>query len=185
MKLLLLPVLILLLIFSISCTETDYAGVLVVRVNDGDTFTLQNGERVRLIGIDTPEYWESDKLYRDAQRTGQSIRAIQEMGKRAYKFTRQLVEGKRVRLEFDSEKRDKYGRLLAYVYLDLSNKDIKPKTGIYYDNNADGSISIFVNASIVKSGYASLMTIPPDVKYANLFRRLYREAKQNKRGLWK
>ena len=68
-------------------------------------------------------------------------------------------------LEFDVDRRDRYERLLAYVYL----KD-------------DG---VFVNAEIVKQGYASLLTIPPNVKYADLFLKLYREARENRRGLWK
>lgn len=142
----------------------NYTDVLVKRVVDGDTIVLETGERVRLIGIDTPELHESNKLYRDAQRTQQDISTIQKLGQRAYEFTRNLVEGKRVSLEFDVEKRDRYKRLLAYVYL---------KGGI------------FVNAEIVKEGYASLMTIPPNVKYADLFLKLYRQARENKRGLWK
>jgi micrococcal nuclease len=141
----------------------NYEDILVTRVIDGDTLKLKNGERVRLIGIDTPEMHESDKLYRDAQRTKQDIKTIQGLGRRSYKFTKNLVEGKRVRLEFDVEKRDKYDRLLAYVYL------------------KDGT---FVNAEIVKQGYASLMTFAPNVKYADLFSKLYQEARQNRRGLW-
>lgn len=142
----------------------NYNDILVRRVIDGDTLQLESGERVRLIGIDTPEMHESDKFYRDAQRTKQDIRTIRELGRRAYEFTKNLVEGRRVSLEFDVEKRDKYDRLLAYVYL------------------KDGT---FVNAEIVKQGYASLMTIPPNVKYADLFLNLYQQARQNKRGLWK
>ena len=141
----------------------DYNDILVKRVVDGDTLQLVSGERVRLIGIDTPEIHESSKLYRDSQRTRQDIQTIKELGRRAFEFTKKLVEGERVSLEFDVEKHDKYGRILAYVYL------------------KDGT---FVNAEIVKQGYASLMTIPPNVKYADLFRRLYQEARMNKRGLW-
>jgi len=143
----------------------NYADILVERAVDGDTLKLENGERVRLIGIDTPEMHESDKLYRDSQRTGQDVRTIQELGRRAYEFTKKLAEGKRVSLEFDVEKYDKYDRLLAYVYL-----------------KKDGT---FVNAEIIKQGYASLMTIPPNAKYADLFLKLYQEARNNKRGLWK
>ncbi len=106
---------------------------------------------------------ESSKLERDARRSGQDEAAIKQLGRQSYEFTRKLVEGKRVRLEFDAERFDKYKRLLAYVYLE------------------DGT---FVNAEIVKQGYASLLTIPPDVKYAELFKKLYREARENKRGLW-
>ncbi|MFA5005554.1 MAG: thermonuclease family protein, partial [Candidatus Omnitrophota bacterium] len=74
-----------------------------------------------------------------------------------------LVEGKKVKLEFDIERRDRYGRLLAYAYLE------------------DGT---FVNAEIIRQGYASLMTYPPNVKYADMFLKLYQEARVNKRGLW-
>jgi micrococcal nuclease len=141
----------------------DYTNILVTRAVDGDTLVLENKERVRLIGIDTPEMHESNKLLRDAHRSGQDVKEIQALGRRAYKFTKGLVEDKRVSLEFDVEKHDKYGRLLAYAYL------------------KDGT---FVNAEIVKQGFASLMTIPPNVKYAELFQKLYQEARQNKRGLW-
>jgi micrococcal nuclease len=153
--------------FSIPFGRTyDYANIIVSRVVDGDTLVLENGERVRLIGIDTPEMHESDKLDRDSQRSGEDKRTIRELGKRAYMFTKSLVEGKRVSLEFDVEKHDRYERLLAYVFL----KD---------------QARTFVNAEIVKEGYASLMTFPPNIKYADLFLKLYREARENRRGLWK
>lgn len=138
--------------------------VLVERVIDGDTLRLASGERVRLIGIDTPEMHESEKLYRDSRRSGQDAKTIQALGRRSYAFTKKLVEGKTVRLEFDVEKRDKYDRLLAYVYL------------------PDGT---FVNAEIIKQGYASVMTYPPNVKHTDEFLRLYRQARDNKVGLWK
>jgi micrococcal nuclease len=151
--------------FTLPFGQTyNYADVYVKRVVDGDTIQLQSGERVRLIGIDTPEMHESDKLYRDSRRTQQDMRTIKELGRRAYEFTKNLIEGKRVSLEFDVEKHDRYDRLLAYVYL------------------KDGT---FVNAEIVRQGYASLMTIPPNVKYADLFLKLYQEARTNQRGLWK
>ncbi|MDD5154941.1 MAG: thermonuclease family protein, partial [Candidatus Omnitrophica bacterium] len=139
----------------------DYSDIYVTRVVDGDTLKLENGERVRLIGIDTPEMHDSDKLYRDARRTKQDIQTIKAMGRRAYNFTRTLVEGKQVRLEFDVERYDRYGRLLAYVFLK--------------DSGA------FVNAEIIKQGYASVMTYPPNVEYADLFLKLYQQARQDKR----
>ena len=69
-----------------------------------------------------------------------------------------------MRLEFDVEKRDKYGRLLAYVF--ISNGQL------------------FLNAEIIKQGYAEVMIIPPNLKYADYFQGLYQEARENKRGLW-
>jgi micrococcal nuclease len=86
------------------------------------------------------------------------------MGKAAARFTKNLVEARNVRLEFDVERRDKYGRLLAYVYLE------------------DGT---FVNAKIVEEGYAQVMTIPPNVKYAQLFLKLQQDARSRGAGLWK
>jgi len=138
--------------------------IVVQRAVDGDTLKLASGERVRLIGVDTPEVHESVKLYRDARRSNQDIKAIQALGKKASDFTKKLVEGKPVRLEFDVEKKDRYGRLLAYVYLQ------------------DGT---FVNAEIIRQGYANVMTIPPNVKYQDMFLKLYREAREARRGLWK
>ncbi|MFH1414078.1 MAG: thermonuclease family protein [Candidatus Omnitrophota bacterium] len=142
---------------------SDYSDILVKRVIDGDTIQLITQERVRLIGIDTPEMHESSKLYRDSKSSGRDIETIKDLGRKAYKFTRELVEGKQVSLEFDIEKYDKYKRLLAYVYLQ------------------DGTL---VNAEIIKEGYASVMTFPPNVKYADLFLKLSRQARENNRGLW-
>ena len=142
----------------------NYADILVIRAVDGDTLELENKEKVRLIGIDTPEMHESNKLHRDSDKSGQDIETIKALGRQSYEFTKNLVEGKRVSLEFDVDRHDKYDRLLAYVYL------------------KDGT---FVNAEIVKQGYASLMTYPPNVKYVDLFQKLYKEARENNRGLWK
>jgi len=141
----------------------NYSNVYVKRVVDGDTLILATGERVRLIGIDTPEMHESSKLHRDSKKTNQDVKTIIKLGTLAYEFTKNLVEGKRVNLEFDVDKQDQYHRLLAYVYL------------------KDGT---FVNAEIVKQGYASVMTIPPNVKYADYFLKLSQEAREAKRGLW-
>jgi hypothetical protein len=90
---------------------------------DGDTLFLTNGERVRLIGVDTPEVHESKKLYRDAERTGRDIRTINAFGTKASAFTKSVVDRKEVRLEDDQANahinhRDKYARILAYVYLE-------------------------------------------------------------------
>ena len=88
---------------------------------------------------------------------------VQAYGREAMEFNRRLVEGKQVHLEFDVERYDKYHRLLVYVFLQ------------------DGT---FVNAELVRQGYARLMTIPPNVKYADLFVKLQREAREARRGLW-
>lgn len=122
---------------------------LVTKVIDGDTIKLANGEKVRYIGIDTPE-------------TKHPKKAVQYFGKEAYVANRKLVEGKKVRFEFDVQKRDKYGRILAYVYVD----------------------NIFVNAWMVENGYAYAVTYPPNVKYQELFLKWQREAREKGKGLW-
>jgi len=75
-----------------------------------------------------------------------------------------LVEGQRVRLRFDAERRDRYGRLLAYVY-----------------RVRDG---LFVNAELVRRGFATVATFPPNVRHEREFRRLARKARMSGLGLW-
>lgn len=135
----------------------------VARVVDGDTLKLSDGRKVRLIGVDTPELHYSEKLVRDSRRTNKDMKEIQAMGKKAADFTRRLCEGKAVKVETDIRKTDRYGRTLAYIYLE------------------DGT---FVNARIVEEGYGQVLTIPPDVKYADLFIKLQRVARDGRRGLW-
>ncbi|MDP1853739.1 MAG: thermonuclease family protein [Candidatus Omnitrophota bacterium] len=137
--------------------------VLVSYVADGDTVKLKDGSWVRLIGIDTPEYHESEKLLRQARRAKKDIASIKKMGALAKSFTQEILLNKKARLEFDVEKRDKYKRLLAYIFLE------------------DGT---FVNAKIIEAGYAKIMTIPPNVKYADMFRQLQEKARTQKIGLW-
>ena len=84
-------------------------------------------------------------------------------GKLASDHTRELVRGKSCYLEFDAVTKDDYGRLLAYVYLE------------------DGT---FLNEKILKDGYAELLTIPPNVRYSDVFRLAYRQARENKAGLF-
>ncbi len=136
----------------------------VARVVDGDTLKMADNERVRLIGVDTPELHYSEKLLRDSRKTGKDVKTIQALGAKATEFTKDLCDHKRVRLEYDIVRRDKYGRLLAYVYLE------------------DGT---FVNSKIIEEGYGQVMTIPPNVKHADHFKKLERQARDGKKGLWK
>ncbi len=134
-------------------SQADSVLVRVVRVIDGDTIQVccVFGDRVkvRYIGINTPE-------------TKHPTKGVERFGKEAAEANRKLVDEKRVSLEFDVQQRDRYGRLLAYVYL------------------KDGT---FVNAWLVQHGYAAVMTVPPNVKYQELFLKLQREAREQKRGL--
>ena len=139
----------------------------VVSVTDGDTLVVMlNGrkEKVRLIGIDAPESRKNRKAYRDTDRSGNDVSVLIIQGKRATAFVRDIVKkGHTVRLELDAEHRDRYGRLLAYVYL------------------SDGRM---LNDLIVRSGYASPMTIPPNVRYKDRFLESYQYARKNSLGLW-
>jgi len=138
----------------------------VVEVPDGDTIRVRLGGRrtlVRLIGVDCPELHESDKLDRDAARSGRSRAAIEAMGGRAAAFTRDHLLGRTVDLELGVEQRDRYGRLLAYVWFPGD---------------------VLFNAELLRAGYAQTLTIPPNVKYARLFADLARDARADGRGLW-
>lgn len=140
----------------------------VTKVYDGDTFEckLENGERVkvRLIGIDTPESKRNKKAYRDAQRSGKSVEEIVRLGQKAAEYTERLIPpGTVVYLETDVQVHDKYGRLLAYVYL------------------PDGRM---LNEVLVEEGYATVYTFPPNVKYAQRFVELQRKAVKEGKGLW-
>ena len=122
----------------------------VLKVYDGDTLTIvyagkQGGkDKVRLIGVDCPELKQAP------------------WGKRARDFTRKMVLGKIVRLETDVRVRDKYGRLLAYVWV-------------------EGKM---LNEELLREGLAVLLTIPPDVRYVERLKKAQAEAREKKRGFW-
>jgi len=152
------------LIFCSSCVEIDCRKVVVTKVIDGDTFIIHTGQKIRLIGIDTPEVRDNKKLLLDSQRTGESIQSIKQKGQRALEFATGLIANKTVGLEFDEQKYDKYGRLLAYAWLEDET---------------------LINAIIIQEGYAIPLKKSPNLKYCDLFYRLYLEAKKNKKGIWK
>ena len=134
-------------------------------VFDGDTIEIERDgrrERVRLIGVDTPEAHDSPKLERLAAR-GQDRDAILALGRRATAFTRERLLGRRVELELDVEPRDRFGRLLAYVWL------------------PDGTL---FNATLLEAGQARLLTIPPNVRYVDRLVPLEQAAREARRGLW-
>lgn len=123
---------------------------------------MNNGRKVRLIGIDTPESFSNSKLEKDSQRTGQDMKTIQELGKRAAAFTRQFVERKEVSLKYGRQRKDRYGRTLGYLYL------------------RDGT---FVNLEIIRQGYANAYTQFP-FEFMEEFRSAEKEAREDRRGLW-
>lgn len=134
--------------------EVDSQRILVTEVIDGDTIKIQTGQTVRLLGIDTPE-------------TKDPRRPVGCFGKEASNETKKLLFGKEIILQKDVSETDKYGRLLRYIYLPLE----------------DGQ-ALFVNDYLVRAGFASALTYPPDVKFNEQLREAERFAKQNYRGLW-
>lgn len=132
---------------------TERVSAQVIRVVDGDTAEMEldggSDEGVRFIGVDTPE----------SVAPGQPVECF---GKKASRFTARLIDGERVELRFGDEQRDRYGRLLAYVYL----RDR------------------FVNAELVRLGYARTLEIAPNVDFADRFAALQQQAANAGRGLW-
>lgn len=141
--------------------EVNFEAAKVVRTIDGDTIevNVDNGEteKIRLIGIDTPESTTSHEPY----------------GSEASDFTNKSLTGKTVYIEKDVSDRDRYGRLLRIVWLErpvsISESDIRSK---------------MFNAILVLKGYAQVSTYPPDVKYSEYFTRFTKEAREADVGLW-
>src|SRR5262245_59639285 len=126
---------------------------IVVHVDDGDTIDVRIGgwrERVRYIGIDAPEVAHPGG---GGDAAGDVAKAV----------NRELLAGGRVCLEFDAERRDRYGRLLAYVWRS----------------------DTMINLEMVRRGHARAIAIPPNLRYAAQFGNAETEARAARRGLWK
>ncbi len=139
---------------GLDLSPTQTTSARVVRVVDGDTIHVRAGGRedtVRYIGIDTPESVKPDT-------------PVQCFAKEASHENSRLVDGQAVRLVLDREARDRYGRLLAYVY-----------------RASDG---LFVNEQLVKLGFAKTLEIRPNTRYANRFSVLQIAAQARGRGMW-
>jgi micrococcal nuclease len=121
----------------------------VQRVVDGDTVVLERIGRVRLIGVDTPESVDPR-------------RPVERFGREASEFLKRLAGGRRVRLEYDQTRKDRYDRTLAYLFLE------------------DGT---FVNEEIIRRGFGFAYTRYP-FRYLERFRRAEREARRARVGLW-
>ena len=131
------------ILFLLSSCQAQSGIVKVIQAIDGDTIVIAGGYHVRYIGVDAPEKGEAYYL-------------------ESTKINKELIEGKMVRLEKDITEKDKYGRLLRYVYVD----------------------DIFVNAEVVRLGYAFAKPYPPDIKYQPYLEAMEIEAKKTKRGIW-
>ncbi|MCX5813842.1 MAG: thermonuclease family protein [Proteobacteria bacterium] len=122
---------------------------VVNKIIDGDTVQLDTGEIVRYLGIDTPELF--------IKGGGAEFYA-----REAARYNKKLVFMKKIKLEFDAERKDHYGRLLAYVFVK----------------------NLFVNAELVRLGYAKVMIKPPNTKYSDLLLNHQKKAMNEERGLW-
>ena len=138
---------------------------IVEKVLQADELLLKSGERVWLIGIETPEYRnphvdvETDQYGFIKETAVDPDTPIEEQ---AFMFVRRLLEGKKVKIEFDEQRKNEDGDFIAYVFL------------------MDGTL---VNAELLRQGFASLKIRPPNLKYAQKLRAAYQEARKEKRGL--
>ena len=137
-------------------------------VVDGDTLNVRFdswNEKVRLLGIDTPESRINNRAKLQADQSNKDVKTIVGLGKQATAAMKGIApKGTKLRLEYDIRKRDKYGRLLAYAYRE------------------DG---VMLNEEILKRGYAQLLTMPPNVKYVERFQKALKKARENNEGLWR
>ncbi len=127
----------------------------VARVIDGDTFVMTDSQHVRMLGIDTPELKDKDSFYVF-------------YANKAKELTDSLINKKRVKLTFDGSTRDMFGRILAYVWLtDKAGRD-----------------SLFIQAELLKAGYARIRYYTEDKKYYEIFYNLRSTAMKNNLGIW-
>lgn len=138
-------------IFEKADRTPDSDEFTVIEVIDGDTVIIDDAKnsRVRYLGIDTPEILIQDS-------------PGDPMSKEAADFNSDLVEGERVKLEFDEQKYDVYGRILAYVYVE----------------------DVFVNEELLKGGLATALIIEPNDRHSEIIYSAIEQAKQNKKGIW-
>lgn len=128
--------------------DKPYETAIVKRVIDGDTFETDSGAKVRLIGVNTPEISGQAEYY----------------GREASEFSRRHLYGQKVHMFADTGDKDRYGRLLRYVFIDKE--------------------PVMFNETLVAEGYANVMTVPPNVMFADKFVALERAARETQKGLW-
>ncbi|HEX5034512.1 MAG TPA: thermonuclease family protein [bacterium] len=156
----------------------------VQKIYDGDTLRLKGGQKVRLLGIDTPELHPSEKLYRDARRSHQDAAKIQELGAQSYEVTRELLKGRLVRLELDETTRDKYGRILAYVYFKMPEDRFAAAVGQPYAGKLPAEEKEYMaNRELVRYGWATTFK-NFEFREKKDFLKLEKKARDAGWGLW-
>ena len=157
MKLKFLKIVSLFLVVMLNAQLKENTFYPVSKITDGDTFYVmtKNSEKfkIRLIGIDAPESYNVGKKFRKEY-----------FGKEAKIFVTNLLKNKKVKLIFDVQKNDRYGRILAYAYLENG---------------------VFLNQYLVENGFAVVATFPPNVKFVEVFTKAEKSARNKKLGLWK
>ncbi len=137
--------------------------ILVERVMSADSIRLEDGRRIKLIGLNAPQAPKKKQVVRDSYGIIiDDTNPETTVEEQAFELAKSLLEKKRVRLEFDEENKDADGYIFAYVFL------------------ADGT---FVNEEILRQGFANLKIAPPNTAYADTLRKAYQEARREKRGL--
>ena len=153
--------------FAIPHAWSASADGRLVSWTDGDTLRVALASRivrVRLIGVDAPEISRGDRAARQGEQLGKDVATIVRLGRQAKAAAERLAaSGTSIRVETDVQTHDRFGRLLAYVFL------------------PDGQM---VNEELVKQGWAMVLTIPPNVRYAERFVRAQQDARRHHRGLW-
>ncbi len=136
--------------------QQPYSIERVKRVVDGDTFVTESGDRIRLIGVNTPESVKPNT-------------PVEFFAKEASQYTKVQLSGQTVALFADVEDEDRYRRKLRYVFL--------------LEEGSSEEITMY-NEQLLAEGYAGTMTIPPNVMYADYFVQIEAEARQLNKGLW-
>ena len=151
-------------IISINQYPIKLDKATVVRHIDGDTVVIkfENGveEKVRFIGVDTPE-------------TVHKTKDIKPYGRESSDYTKESLLGETIYVEKDVSERDKYGRILRYIWFEIPKEITEQEI-----------INKMFNATIILEGYAQVSTFPPDIKYVDYFIKFQHEAQEQNKGLW-
>ena len=139
-------------------SNSKYFNIGIKEVLSGDIIRLDNDKLLRLIGIDTPEVMEGNRLQFDSKVSKIPEEVLRVMGNEAKCFIEKLIDGKRVRVEFDKKGKDNYGDLLGYVFI-LPEKS--------------KGREIFLNAEVIKNGYTYKINTSPNSRYMSLFEKLH------------
>lgn len=163
----------LLLLPALALSPANLQGPFrVERVIDGDTLAVA-GERARLIGVDAPESSANDRARREAPQRGITVGEMVRMGQRATACLRDLLGGRPVYLELDVQERDRYRRVLAYLY-------VEDPQGAW---SWRGRRLTQANWALVRLGCAWIYTVPPNVRWAELLLEAERAARRERRGV--